>query len=172
MIRIAIVGPESTGKSTLAEQLAKKYKTVFVPEAARDYISKLNRKYTLDDINEISRIQLQMEDDLAGSANKILFCDTNLLVTKIWANYVFHAGTEFIEENLRVRKYDLHLLTHTDIPWTPDPQREHPLHREELFQIYRNQLDAMNVPYAMISGIGATRFQNALAAVEKIISSC
>src|ERR1700722_8395653 len=121
IIRIAIGGPECTGKSTLAEELAAHYKTCFVPEYAREYIRKLKRSYTIDDIVTISKGQMQLEDELEAKANKILVCDTNLVVTKIWAEFKYKQCPAWIKENLVKRKYDLHLLTDVDMPWVEDP---------------------------------------------------
>jgi NadR type nicotinamide-nucleotide adenylyltransferase len=169
--RIAIVGPECTGKSTLAEQLAKHYHTCFVPEYAREYIDKLKRPYTLNDIVEISKGQIKLEDERAAKANKILVCDTNLMVTKIWAEFKYKQCPAWIKENLAKRKYSLHLLTDIDIPWEADPQREHPHLRRELFEIYRSELIAEGVPYQLISGKPDMRLQQATTAINKLFKN-
>jgi len=167
--RIAIVGPESTGKSTLAEQLAKHYNTVFIPEYAREYIAKLNRPYTLEDIIIISKTQVELEEVMAAKANKILICDTNLLVTKIWAEHKYKQCPQWILDNLKQRHYDVYLLCNIDIPWQADPQREHPHLREELFSIYKNELDKQSTPYAIISGLNEARLKNAVEAIGTLI---
>jgi NadR type nicotinamide-nucleotide adenylyltransferase len=169
--RIAIVGPECTGKSTLAEQLAKHYNTCFVPEYAREYIDKLKGPYTLDDIVEISKGQMKQEDELAAKANKILVCDTNLIVTKIWAEFKYKQCPAWIKENIAKRKYSLHLLTDIDIPWEADPQREHPHLRRELFEIYRNELVLEKVPFELISGKPEMRLQQAITAINKLLKN-
>ncbi|HSY76820.1 MAG TPA: ATP-binding protein [Bacteroidia bacterium] len=171
IIRIAIVGPESTGKSTLAEQLAKYYSTCFVPEYAREYINNLQSPYTIDDIIAISKRQMQLEDDFAQKANKLLICDTNLVVTKIWAEFKYHQCPEWIKENIAKRKYALHLLTSIDLPWEADPQREHPHLREELFEIYKNELAALKINYSIISGEPARRLQQAIKAIDEVLKS-
>lgn len=171
IIRVAVVGPECTGKSTLSAQLAIHYHTVFVPEYAREYIDKLKRLYTPDDIVAISKGQLEAEDRLAASAHKLLVCDTNLIVTKIWAEYKYHHCPEWIKTNLLQRKYDLHLLTYIDVPWEYDPQREHPNKREELFHIYRKELDALGVNYKVILGEPARRLQLATEAINSLLKS-
>ena len=152
LIRIAIVGPESTGKSVLSEQLAKHYDTEFVKEVAREFIAKLNRKYTIDDIIKISQLQITEENAKAGRANKILFCDTNLLVTKIWAEHSFGVCPEWIFQNFHPGNYDLHLLTGIDLPWEPDPQREHPHLRKQFFDLYKSSLTSLNVPFSIVNG--------------------
>lgn len=171
LIRIAVVGPESTGKSTISKQLALHYKTIFVPEMAREYLGRLTGKYTLRDIEEISKIQIQHETQCENMAKKILFCDTNLVVTKIWAEFVFGTCTNWIEENLLKKTYDLHLLMFPDTIWEPDKLREHPRHRMELFSMYKNLLTKMNVRFEVITGKGEERLLNAISVVEKIIST-
>jgi NadR type nicotinamide-nucleotide adenylyltransferase len=166
IIRVAIVGPESTGKSTLAELLAKHYHTVFVPEYAREYLDEIKRPYTLEDIVVISKKQMQLEDELAHKANNILICDTNLLVTKIWAEHKYGKCPAWIEAQYKQRHYNLYLLCNTDIPWQPDPQREHPHLREELFAIYKTELGKQPAPYSIITGLGDARLKNAVEAIE------
>ena len=167
ILRIAIVGPECTGKSTLTEGLATHYKTCFVPEYAREYIDKLNRSYTIDDIVKISQGQMQLEDESAAKANRVLICDTNLVVTKIWAEFKYKQCPEWIKENITKRKYALHLLTDIDIPWEADPQREHPHLRRELFEIYERELNVLKVPYEIISGNPEERLQLAIQAIDR-----
>ena len=169
IIRIAIVGPESTGKTTLAGQLAKYYRTVFVPEYAREYIEHLQRPYSIDDIVAISKLQMELEDELAIKANKLLICDTNLLVTKIWAEFKYGLCPQWIKENYQERQYDLHLLCKIDLPWEADPQREHPHLREELFATYKHELDKQDKPYHIISGLNEIRLQQATKAIEGIL---
>lgn len=167
--RIAIVGPESTGKSTLSEQLANYYHTLWVPEFARNYIAGLDRKYTLEDIVQISKGQIKSEDELALKANALLICDTNLLVTKIWAEHAFQQCPEWITENLRNRKYDLNLLTDIDIPWEADPQREHPHLRKYFFDLYKKELESSGVNFVVISGGWEERLANSIKAINRLV---
>ena|ERR1700722_10837709 len=169
IIRIAIVGPESTGKSELSKDLAKHFNTCYVPEYAREYIGELERPYTIDDIVAISKGQMELEDQMAEKANKILICDTNLVVTKIWAEHVFKQYPDWILSNLKKRHYAFHLLTNIDTPWVTDPQREHPHLREYLFKKYRSELDNEKVAYTIISGIGNERLLQAIRAINKIV---
>jgi len=166
--RIAIVGPESTGKTTLAEQLAKHYNTVFVPEYAREYIGKLKKIYTLKDIEIISKKQLELEDAKAEQANKILFCDTNLIVSKIWAEYVFGKCPQWILDEIKNRHYNFYLLTNIDLPWVGDEQREHPNLREPLFGLYEQELKEKKFSFSVVSGINEERFLNAKKALENL----
>jgi len=168
--RIAIVGPESTGKTTLAMQLAQHYNTEFVPEYARNYIDKLERPYNVDDITEIAKQQMKSEDEIALKAGNLLFCDTDLIVTKIWAEHKYGYCPEWILSSLMSRKYSLYLLCNIDIPWQPDPQREHPHLREHLFEKYQMELASQTTPYIVISGLGNTRTANAIKAVDTQLS--
>jgi len=171
IIRIAIVGPECTGKSTLSEQLADHYKTRFAPELAREYIGKLQRPYTIEEIVIIAKEQMRTEDEIALQVSGILICDTNLVVTKIWAEFKYHTCPSWITENIRERKYGLHLLTNTDIPWQADPQREHPNQREELFELYKKELQAEKVPFKIISGKPGERLKRAIDAIDSLRNS-
>jgi NadR type nicotinamide-nucleotide adenylyltransferase len=170
LFRIAVVGPESTGKTTLAEELAEYYKTVSVPEYARGYLNTLKRPYKLQDIEIISKGQLELEDRIATKAKRLLICDTNLIVTKIWAEHAFKKCPDWIKESLKTRIYNLYLLTCPDIPWEPDPQREHPHLREELFSLYLKELSRLNVPYKEVSGLGTQRLKNAVSFIEESLA--
>ena len=166
-MRISITGPESTGKSELAKQLADYYNTLWVPEFARGYLDDLGRKYRFEDITEIARKQLEMEDSIALKASKSLFCDTDFLVTKIWSLYKYGKCDPWIEEMVLSHRYDLYLLCSPDLPWEDDPQREHPLQREELFGMYHEELKQLKVNFTVISGLGKLRLKNAILAVEE-----
>jgi NadR type nicotinamide-nucleotide adenylyltransferase len=167
LVKIAITGPESTGKSQLARELASEYKTTWVPEYAREYIDRLDRPYTREDILEIARGQVRNEEIQAGKAVGMLFCDTELIVTKIWSEVRYGSCDPWILDQISRNNYALYLLCNTDLPWEPDPQREHPHLREKLFELYRDELDSRKFPYFVVSGIGRERLQNAIAGIEK-----
>jgi NadR type nicotinamide-nucleotide adenylyltransferase len=165
--RVAVTGPESTGKSELAMQLACHYQTLWVPEIAREYLVSLGRNYVFEDIAKIARRQLEMENTTADQAVNLLFCDTDMLVTKIWSLYKFGKCDPWIEEKVKSHRYDLYLLCDIDLPWVEDPLREHPGQRKELFSLYVEELKRLDVSYAIISGTGRNRVNNAILAVEK-----
>ncbi len=167
--RIAITGPESTGKSQLAEELAKHYQTLWVAEYAREYLEKINRPYHYDDILQIAKEQLDRENIAAEKANKILFCDTDFTVTKIWCEFKYKQCHQWINEQFLHHKYDLYLLCNTDLPWEFDPQRENPNEREELFQIYQKTLIEAAFPFVVINGIGEERLGNAIGFIAKVL---
>jgi NadR type nicotinamide-nucleotide adenylyltransferase len=164
--RIAITGPESTGKSELCKKLASHFKTVWVPEFAREYIDGLGRQYTIDDIVLIAKGQLREEETAAAEAERFLFCDTELIVTKVWSEFKYGICDRWILENIRKHVYDLYLLCDIDIPWQEDRQREHPHKRRELFDIYFSELSTYHFPFRVISGLNHIRLYNAIAAIE------
>lgn len=155
-IRIAVTGPESTGKSTLTEYLAAKFGGVSVPEYAREYLENLGREYNFDDILKIAQHQM-LNEDKAAMENKLVFCDTELLVTKIWCDDKFGQCHPWILDELNKRKYDLVLLCNIDLPWEPDPQREDPHRREHLMTLYNEQIVAYYDKIAEVVGKGEDR---------------
>jgi NadR type nicotinamide-nucleotide adenylyltransferase len=168
--RIAIVGPECTGKSELANFLAQYYNTVWVPEFARSFLDVLNRPYQNADLKTIAKGQMLLEDNAVQKANKILICDTTLLVVKVWSEFKYGNCEEEILSELNNRHYDLHLLTHIDIPWVEDPQREHPHQRKQLFSIYKAELEKMGNPFVEIKGERAQRRASAIAAIDRLLA--
>lgn len=151
-LKIAIVGPESSGKSTLAAALADHFDTKYVAECARSYIEQLDRPYTEEDLLYIASGQLAAEKAALPYANQFLFCDTNLLVIKIWSQVKYGRVAPGILEKMALTSYPLHLLLAPDIPWESDPQREHPHFRNELFDMYKLELEQAQVPFHIISG--------------------
>lgn len=160
--RISITGPESTGKSWLAQELAKYYHTVFVPEYSREYLNNIGRQYEENDIPEIAKGQLELEEKLYLQSDTYLFCDTDLIVTKVWSNVKYHRCDPWILQQVLQHRYDFYLLCNIDLPWQPDPLREHPHMRQELLDIYKNELTTLGFPVAIVSGIGESRIKNAV----------
>ncbi len=167
--KIAIVGPESTGKSMLAQQLAQLYKTAWVKEYARTYLEKLNRNYTYDDLRIIAKGQMQWEDEQAGKANGLLFCDTNLIVIKVWSDFKYGKTDKEIIAEIKKRKYQTHLLCNIDLPWQNDPLREHPHKREQLFKIYKTELKKFGIGYIEVKGTGDERLKSAADALSLML---
>jgi len=167
MIRkIAITGPESTGKSILAEQLALHYQTVWVPEYARGYLEHLGRPYEEKDILLIARGQLSAEAVQLKKARTFLFCDTESLVTMIWSKVRYNRCDSWIRNAVETHLYDLYLLCDIDLPWEYDPLREHPDRRQYLFDLYYNELKRRQFPFAVVRGTGTDRLDNALQIIE------
>ncbi len=167
--KIAITGPESTGKSMLAQLLADYYRTVWVPEYSRVYLLQTEANYNYDDILNIARGQKKSEEVLSDIAREIMFSDTELLVTKIWCDVKYKKCHPWILKNLEKQDYDLYLLMDIDLPWEYDPLREHPDEREYLFDLYRNELEVRKLNYKIVNGLDEVRFKNAVGFVEDVL---
>lgn len=152
LLRILFTGPESAGKTLLARRLAATYQTVWTPEYARAYLETLGRPYVEEDLLHIARGQLLLEDYQAQFARRILPCDTGMLVIKVWSEYKYGRCHPWILEQLQRRSYGLYLLCGTDVPWAYDPLRENPGEREELYAIYKRELEALGVPFTELWG--------------------
>lgn len=171
MKKVVIIGPESTGKSTLSKQLAKHYKTTWVPEYAREYLIEHGTEYTYDDLLTIAKGQVALEESYinsAGPSTKVLFIDTDQYVMKVWCEFVFGKCHQWVLDQITKRKYDLYLLCNIDLPWVHDPLREYPdlAPRLELYAIYKNLLTNQPVPWVEISGNYDERLQKAIQAVN------
>ena len=168
--RILILGPESTGKSTLAAALADLYQEPWVPEVAREYLENLCRPYTYEDLLQIGKQQLQLEDKLAGEAKNYLFCDTDLRVIQVWSQHRYGKVDPWVKEELARRTYDLILLCAPDLPWEEDPLREHPEleMRQQFFGLYQQLTEASGFPWALVAGKSEERMRSALLAIEAL----
>lgn len=167
--KIVITGPESTGKSTLAQQLAENHQTVWIPEYARMYIDNLNRPYEQEDLLAIAKGQLEMENYLLQYAKDYIFCDTNLIVLKVWSEYKYGTCDPWILKQIENRRYDCYVLCELDVPWEADPQREHPNQRKVLFKKYEQELLFYKKKYFKIEGNKKERLSNVLAFLENSI---
>ena len=165
--RIAVTGPESTGKSELAEKLAGYYHTLWVQEYSREYLNNINRPYNQDDILAIAKGQLAKEEALISRADKFLFCDTEFIVTKIWSDFRYGNCHHWIIRQIEEHRYDLFLLCDIDLPWQDDPLREHPDKRRELFDLYYNELVERHFPFKVISGFGEERIKRAISEIDR-----
>lgn len=151
--RVAIVGAESTGKSTLAKALAERFDSVWVPEYAVEYLKNGNQDCrTIQDIENIARGQIRLEEEMAAKANKVVFCDTDTMTTVIWSNHFFGECPQWILDESFTRKYDLTLLTNIDIPWIGSPWRDCPNKREQFHDWFKRELCLRHRPYIEISG--------------------
>lgn len=167
--KVAVIGPECTGKSELSQFLAQHFNTQWVPEYARGYINNLVRPYELHDLLAIAHGQTRLEDEWTRGSNNVLICDTNLYVIKVWSEFKFGTCDKTILEQIATRKYDLYLLTGVDLPWEDDPLREHPHKREQLYEIYLNEMKNQPVPFVEIKGERELRRKAAVEAVEKLL---
>jgi NadR type nicotinamide-nucleotide adenylyltransferase len=169
--KIVVTGPESTGKSTLCEQLATHYKTGWVPEYARQYLLALGRPYQYDDLLIIARGQLEQEDRIIASLKTpLVFIDTDMYVMKVWCEFVFGKCHSFILDQIVKRKYDAYLLCNTDLPWVADELREYPdlESRERLYYNYKDLMINQSVAWIDIRGDYDARLNKAMAFVNMI----
>lgn len=165
--RIAIIGPESSGKTKLCSELAIAFQTVWVPEYAREYLESISRTYTFQDIEHISKTQLQLEKEAIKKANQFIFSDTELIISKIWCQDVFHSTPQWMDVEIRSNPYDLYLLTTPDLPWIYDPLRENEKRRDHFFKLYHYELTSQVLTFEVVSGKGKNRLQNAIGAIKK-----
>ena len=147
MYKVGIIGPESTGKSTLARYLAKRYDGVCVPEYAREYMENLNRPYTIEDVEHIAKQQIRQLQQLEDG---LYFFDTELVITKVWFEYKYGACPAWLEQAIHDYPMDCYLICYPDIKWEPDPVRENPDVRLELFQRYESEVQKLDIPYYII----------------------
>lgn len=168
--KIAIVGPESTGKSTMSILLAKHYKVSWVPEYARYYCANLIAPYTLQDELNMYYGQISLEDAvLTVSKDDFVICDTTFLTVKIWSDEVLGKTPEVVLNALDERVYDLYLLMDIDLPWQDDPLRDFPNQREHFMEIWHKELKALNANYKVIGGIGDERLKNATRTIDDFL---
>ena len=168
IIKIAIIGAESTGKSTLVKELAAHFNTTYVEEYAREYFNTHNiDDYSIEVFDHIYSRQIENENEKMKSAHRFLFCDTTLITGKIWSEEVFGKTAEFITEHLPKNNYDLYLVTENDLPWIADGQRKNPHNRNELQIKNIELLKELNATYEIVSGLQEQRLVNAVSLIKK-----
>jgi NadR type nicotinamide-nucleotide adenylyltransferase len=174
LIKVVVIGPESTGKSSLCAELAAHFNTQWCPEYAREHLTVHGKAYGYDDLLTIAQKQLALEDKYTNEAlnndQSLLFIDTDMYVMKVWCEYVFQKCHHYILDQITQRQYDLYLLCDTDLPWVQDELREYPADgpRKELFQIYKDLLINQSTPFVIINGNYQERLQEAIEAVEQL----
>ena len=176
IVKIALFGPESSGKTTLSRHLARHYNTVWVREYAREYLQDKwnNQRKTCEhsDLMPIALGQMKLENDLVTKADAVLICDTDLLETKVYSEE-YYGG--FVDPDLEAaavaNTYDLYLLTYIDTPWEEDDLRDRPELRLEMFNAFENALKKYNRPYILLKGDKKTRLAKAVKAIDAILKS-
>jgi NadR type nicotinamide-nucleotide adenylyltransferase len=167
--RVVIFGPESTGKSTLARDLARHYQTAWVSEYARGFLDHKGAKYEPSDFPLFVAGQHASEDALARQANRVLFCDTDALTTLIFHRLFYGTAPDCLVRAADSRRYDLYLVLDVDVPWVDDGQRDAPGDRERLRDVYVTELVARGRPHVLIRGSWAERLDAACRAVDELL---
>src|SRR5688572_146565 len=193
--KIVIIGPESTGKSTLCKQLAEHYKTLWVPEFAREYLEKQGTHYTYDDLLIIAKGQVCLEEEYAlkivnwqseignqkleirnqkseTGNHSLLFIDTDMYVMKVWCEFAFNKCPNWILNQIATRKYDMYLLCSVDLPWIKDELREYPdlETRRKLYHYYKDLMINQSTPWIDINGDYHQRLQKAIKGVDTLLT--
>ena len=166
MKKIVVIGPESTGKTTLTKALAKHFNCEYVAEYAREFIDKLDRPYQEKDILTIAQKQIELEES-KKPINQYLFLDTDLIVAKVWSQYKYNNCHPWILEQIKSKEYHYYLLCDIDIKWQADPQRENPNNRKELFDIYKKELIQYGKPFSIING--TNRLEKAISKIKTLV---
>jgi len=171
--KVVVIGPESTGKSTLSELLAKHFNTEWCAEYAREYLLTNGTEYNFDDLLTIAKGQLALENKslqtVENNGGDLLIIDTDMYVMQVWCEYVFGKCHDFIKQQIAEREYDLYLLCNIDLPWVKDELREYPDEgpRNELYEIYKTILQNQPTPWVDISGNYEERLRKAIEAIKK-----
>ena len=188
IVKVVVIGPESTGKSTLCEKLAAHYNTIWVEEYAREFLLKNGNAYTQQDLLTIAKGQIENEEKaiqllsesgsssplggLRGLPNvKLLLIDTDMLVMKVWSEFVFNACDYFILNQIVERKYDCYLLCEPDIDWVKDELREYPdlETRSKLYHHYKDLMVHQHCNWISIKGDYESRFLKAISHIDKLL---
>lgn len=175
VIKVVLFGPESTGKTTLSEQLARHYTTVWVPEYAREYLQNKwnNERKTCEpkDLLPIAEGQMRLENELTKKVTNLLICDTDLLETKVYSEaYYLGYCDPLLEKYAAKNSYDLYFLTYIDVPWENDDLRDKPNERERMFQYFKKTLTKYKRNFIILKGDKKTRLTKAINAIDKLIS--
>ncbi|WP_299321786.1 ATP-binding protein [uncultured Maribacter sp.] len=174
VLKVVLFGPESTGKTTLSEQLARHYHTVWVPEYARDYLQDKwnNQRKTCEphDLLPIAEGQMALENKLAKKATDILICDTDLLETKVYSEAYYIGDCDPVLEKYALENtYDLYLLTYIDIPWEADDLRDKPNEREEMFNYFKDTLEKYGKNFIILKGNKKQRLKKAINHIDTLL---
>ena len=182
--KIAIIGPESSGKSVLAQQLAVHFNEPLVKEYAREHLEKNGTFYEKVDLDFFAkkqrlqaefdnyRKQIEKENAALNNANQFLFCDTNTLSIKVWSLYKYGTCSHYLQTQTENSIYDKSLLLYPDLPYQDDPLREdQPLkNRLELFDLFEQELKKANATYSIIKGLEKDRLDNAIKSLQSLFS--
>lgn len=167
MLRVGVIGAESTGKSTLCQQLSEQYGWLWIKEYARTYVENLGRPYTYDDVLLIARQQIAELN--AQYDQQVILYDTELIITKVWMQHKYGKVAAEVERAIREQPMDLYLILAPDITAQPDPVRENLDKREYFFEWYIREVELTKRPYYIIRGTGNARSLAATKAIQTIL---
>lgn len=175
-LKVVLFGPESTGKTTLAMQLAEHFNTLWVPEYMREYLQEKwdskREKCTMEDLMPIAEGQMKLENETTKLANELLICDTNLLEIKVYSQHYYNNYCPVeIEKFAKKNAYDLYLLTFIDVPWKFDNLRDSPDEREEMFRTFETELTNYHLQYQILKGSEVERFEAAVIMITKLLKA-
>jgi NadR type nicotinamide-nucleotide adenylyltransferase len=168
ILRVTLTGSESTGKTQLAERLARHYRTAWSREFSRAYALHKGAPLEGSDVEPIARGQVRAEDEALGRAHEIVFFDTDLVSTVVYAEHYYGSCPEWVERTARERLADLYLLCDTDVAWVADPQRDRPHAREEIHQAFEQTLDRFGARYVLLQGTWEERASRAVDAIDAL----
>lgn len=175
IIRVVLYGPESTGKTTLAKQLATYYQTNWVPEYMRTYLESKTlvpdeEIVSFEELSLIAKGQMKLENTLLKTADTLLFCDTNLLELQVYAEYYFEDCPESISKYAVRNRYDLYILTYVDVPWEADDMRDRPEDRERMFTLFQQKLLDNDLSFITVKGNEEQRLETAVSYIDKLLA--
>lgn len=167
MIKVVVTGAECSGKTTLAKDLAGHFQAPLIPEFARTYLSDLDRPYTQADLKHIAIGQLESERDYASE--ELIICDTNLLVIKVWSQVKYHSVHPWLTVLYQDATPNLYILPDWDIPYEPDPLREHPNDRKMLYDTYVKELSLQEAPWITVTGSTEERLEKSVIRISELM---
>lgn len=174
--KIVVIGPESTGKSTLCQQLSNHFNTSWVKEYAREYLIENGSDYTYNNLLDIAKGQIEkenlaIENLTSNNTTTPLFIDTDMYIMKVWSEFVFDKCHHWILNKIVEQQYDLYLLCNVDLPWVKDELREYPdlITRNKLYHHYKDIMVNQQVPWVVVQGNYQERLALAIDAVNNIL---
>ena len=168
--RVVVIGPECTGKTTLARELADRFGVPWVPEFARAFVDRARRPVRFEDVDAIGRGQLAAEDEARRRGGPLVVLDTDLVSTWVYSLHYYRDCPAWIEHAARERLSELYLLLGTDVPWVPEGYyREQPERREELYTLFERTLEGLGARMVEVRGTWDQRRAAAIAAIEKLL---
>ena len=168
VLRVTVTGSESTGKTRLAERLARHYRTAWAREFAREYLSHKGAPLDASDVEPIARGQMRAEDDVLHRSREMAILDTDLVSTVVYAEHYYGSCPPWVERAARERLSDLYLLCDIDVTWIADAQRDRPRAREEMHRAFADRLERYGARYALVQGAWEEREARAVDAVDAL----